>query len=346
MMQGTVVYTLQFRAPLHIGERGIGQEETREYAPADTLFSALCTMWSLLYGIDSLTDLLARYGDAGREPFFLTSAFPYAGEIRFYPKPLRPPDSAPESAKHWKSVRWVSERVFQAYLDGEPIALEPEGDALRNAAKLRLQGDEILIHPEERQALQEFWDYAADDLRIYRTAIVPRVTLDRISNASQIWQFGEVHFTRGCGLWFAVQFGDAGVRERFEACLRLLGDTGLGGERGAGRGLFCFERNEWALRGPSSPRAFITLSPWVPATQEQRDWLRADGSAYELTLKRGWLGSPTVNNLRRKEVWMVREGSVIAHPPEFRIGQLVDLAPEMSPHPAYRYGYAFPVGVK
>jgi hypothetical protein len=82
------------------------------------------------------------------------------------------------------------------------------------------------------------------------------------------------------------------------------------------------------------------------ANDAQRGWLRADGSAYELTLKRGWLGSPFANNLRRKEVWMVREGAVIAHPPEFRAGQLIDLAPDLSPHPAYRYAYAFPVGVK
>jgi hypothetical protein len=167
-MQGTVVYMLRFRSPLHIGERGIGQEQTREYAPADTLFSALCTMWSLLYGVQSLTDdLLTRYGDAGREPFFLTSAFPFAGEVRFYPKPLRPPDSNPDFAKRWKSIRWVSERVFQAYLNGEPIALEPEGDNMPNgaASAAPARTAQILIHPDERQALQQFWDYEADDLR-------------------------------------------------------------------------------------------------------------------------------------------------------------------------------------
>jgi CRISPR-associated protein Csm4 len=347
MMQGTVVYTLRFRAPLHIGERGIGQEETLDYVPADTLFSALCTMWSLLYGVQSLTDdLLTRYGDSGREPFFLTSAFPFAGEVRFYPKPLRPPNSDPESAKRWKSIRWVSERVFQAYLNGKPIDPEPEGNTPSDEAKLRLQDSEILIHRDERQSLKDFWDYEADDLRVYRTAVVPRVVLDRISNASQIWHFGEVHFTQGCGLWFAVQFGEASFRAPFEACLRLLGDTGLGGERGAGRGLFSYECKEWSLQTPSNASAFITLSPWLPANDAQRGWLRTDGSAYELTLKRGWLGSPFASNLRRKEVWMVSEGSVIAHPPEFRAGQLVDLAPDMSPHHAYRYAYAFPVGVK
>jgi CRISPR-associated protein Csm4 len=212
MMQGTVVYTLRFRAPLHIGERGIGQEETRDYVPADTLFSALCTMWSLLYGVQSLTDdLLTRYGDSGREPFFLTSAFPFAGEVRFYPKPLRPPNSDPESAKRWKSICWVSERVFQAYLNGEPVEWGRQDNTPNGNDRRLLQGGAMLIQPDERQSLQDFWDYEADDLRVYHTAIVPRVVLDRITNASQIWQFGEVHFREGCGLWFAVQFGEPRV---------------------------------------------------------------------------------------------------------------------------------------
>ncbi|MCS7352399.1 MAG: hypothetical protein RMM10_13010, partial [Anaerolineae bacterium] len=123
-MSGMVAYSLAFRAPLHIGERGVGQEETREFVPADTLFSALCSVWRLLYGVDSLQqDLLARYHDVGREPFFLTSASPYAGTIRFYPKPLRPPTDETEVAKRWKGIRWVSERVLEQYLHGESIQL-------------------------------------------------------------------------------------------------------------------------------------------------------------------------------------------------------------------------------
>ncbi len=346
-MTGMVAYYLRFRSPLHIGERGVGEEETREFVPADTLFSALCSMWRLLYGVPSLTDeLLNRYGDSGREPFFLTSAFPFAGEVRFYPKPLRPPTHDEETAKRWKSIRWVSERVLEQYRQGEPISLEPMRDARRGERRLLLQAGAILIHPEEWDALKGFWDYERDDLCVYREAVVPRVTLDRITNASQIWHFGEVHFTQGCGLWFGVQFGEAGFEARFSACLRLLGDTGLGGERGAGRGLFTAERRKWQLNEIPSPCRFLTLSPWLPANAEQRSWLRSANSAYELTLKRGWLGSPEGRNLRRKEVWMVAEGSLIDHPPEFRIGQLVDLRPDQAPHPAYRYGYAFPIGVK
>lgn len=345
-MQGAVAYELHFRAPLHIGERGIGQEETRDFVPADTLFSALCTLWSLLCGETSLVELLERYHDRGREPFFLTSAFPFAGTVRFYPKPLRPPDAHLEFARQWKSIRWVSERVFQAYLNGDPILLKPAGNTPGESHCLLLQNGKILIHPDDWQAIQEFWNYEVDDLQVYEIATVPRVTLDRISNASQIWQFGEVHFMQGCGLWFGVVFGEPGFQQSFEACLRLLGDTGLGGERNAGRGLFYCERREWTLQPPGNASRFVTLSPWLPASPDQRLWLRAEGSAYELTLKRGWLGSPHASNLRRKEVWMVSEGSVMAHPPEFPAGQLANLQPDGAPHPAYRYGYAFPVGVK
>lgn len=344
-MSGMVAYYLSFRAPLHIGERGIGQEETREFVPADTLFSALCSAWRLLYGVESLArDLLARYHDAGREPFFLTSAFPFAGDVRFYPKPLRPPANDTELAKRWKTIRWVSERVLELYLQGKPIPLEISTHS--GTQSLVRHGGNLLIHPDDQENLKGFWDYEQDDLAVYRQAVVPRVTLDRVTNASQIWQFGEVHFAEGCGLWFGVQFGRSEIREQFEACVRLLGDTGLGGERGAGRGLFTFERREWQLAQPDSPTRFLTLAPWLPADPTQRSWLQQEGSAYELTLKRGWLGSPEARNLRRKEVWMVAEGSIIAHPPEFRLGQLVDLKPDPAPHPAYRYGYAFPIGVK
>lgn len=343
----TYAYYLHFRTPLHIGERGVGQEETRPFVPADTLFSAICSVWRLLYGVDSLVrELLVRYSDSGREPFWLTSAFPFAGETRLYPKPLRPPNDEAEFAKRWKSIRWISETALERYLKGEAIALEADYDLRWGDQRLLLQDGTVLISPEEYAQVARYWDYERDDLCLYRDAVVPRVTLDRITNASQIWQFGEVHFAPGCGLWFGVQFADSSVQERFEACLRLLGDSGLGGERGAGRGLFTYERREWRISEPTGANAFMTLSPWLPADAQQRSWLRADGSAYELVPKRGWISSPEARNLRRKEVWMVAEGSVIAHPPEFRLGQLANVAPDIAPHPIYRYGYAYPLGVK
>ena len=60
-MASIFAYPLRLRSPLHVGERGVGLEAARHFVPADTLFSALCSVWRLLYGVDALgRDVLAR----------------------------------------------------------------------------------------------------------------------------------------------------------------------------------------------------------------------------------------------------------------------------------------------
>jgi CRISPR type III-A-associated RAMP protein Csm4 len=87
-MPSFLVYPLSFRSPLHVGKRGVGLEATRSYVPADTLFSALCVAWRELYGASDLCGQLLEPFSAGRGPFFLTSAFPQAAGVRFFPRPL------------------------------------------------------------------------------------------------------------------------------------------------------------------------------------------------------------------------------------------------------------------
>jgi hypothetical protein len=45
-------------------------------------------------------------------------------------------------------------------------------------------------------------------------------------------------------------------------------------------------------------------------------------------------------------VWMFTEGSVLMGNPMSRAGRLVNVKPDVCPHDVWRYGYAFPVGVK
>ncbi|GIX48029.1 MAG: type III-A CRISPR-associated RAMP protein Csm4 [Candidatus Tectimicrobiota bacterium] len=339
-----VTYRLHFRAPLHIGERGVGLEATRTHVPADTLFSALCMAWRTLYGVEALEqDVLDWFteAEAGSEPFLLSSAFPYAGEVRLFPKPLaRLGHLEAEDEKAFKRVRWVSERVFAALVSGE---------ALRFEKKHCLNGGTVWVSEVEKAALAPWTDDATEDIVLWKEAVVPRVTLDRLTQASEIWHFGEVRFAPGVGLWFAVDFnqdhGD-GLRQRFEACLRLLGDSGLGGERGAGRGLFELEPvREEPLPEAEAASHFVTLSPLCPR-REELAILLAEGAAYELMPRRGWVTSPEAANLRRQMVWMFAEGSLFPRPEGMRLGRLVSVKPERCPHAVWRYGYAFPVGVK
>ena len=68
---------------------------------------------------------------------------------------------------------------------------------------------------------------------------------------------------------------------------------------------------------------------------------------YQLVERAGWVDSPVVTSGQRKKTCrMFAEGSVFRTQPR---GCLVDVTPEpvekAPPHPVYRYGFAFPVGM-
>lgn len=329
-------YRLRFRGPLHVGERGIGQEATRAHVPADTLFSALCTMWRELYGVEDLEGALLPAFQTGA-PFRLSSAFPFAGDVRFYPRPLLPLDV--DDQKSLRRVRFVSESVFTALLRGETPPFH---------AALRINGGAAWVSREEKEALARFTDDASGEIALWKRTVVPRVSLDRVTSRSAIWQFGRVLFAEDCGLWFATTF-EPGWRGAFESALRLLGDSGLGGERGAGNGLFTPEAQASLLGArASSPAAFVTLSPCCPKDAAEAAALTTgDAVSYELLPRRGWIGSPEAGNLRRQMVWMFAEGSVLSGAGDAaQAGRLVSVKPDASPHDVLRYGLAFPVGIQ
>jgi CRISPR-associated protein Csm4 len=338
-------YYLSFRSPLHIGERGVGLEETRTYVPADTLFGAICSVWRLLYGTTKLQqELFSRFhGAAGAEPFFLTSAFPYAGNIRLFPKPLaRSPNLkvSEEDDKVFRRIRFVSESLFALLASGKPPKFDRDHC---------ISGGTTWVTQEEMEQLSWLADDLTGDPSLWRKAVVPRVTLDRLSSSSTIWHFGKLILQDGCGLWFAARFNPAyeDLQPKFEAALRLLGDEGLCGERGAGHGLFDVkEMKEREIPSVDISTHCVTLSPVWPKDEQEARLLTGDGSAYDLSPRRGWVTSPEAANLRRKVVWMFSEGSVLTKSSETFPGDLADVKPDACSHNVWRYGYAFPVGVK
>lgn len=347
-------YHLAFRSPLHVGERGVGLEVARTHLPADTLFSAVCSVWRLFSGEDSLClDFLRKYDGTGpdgartdnRVPMLLSSAFPFAGQVRFFPKPLGQlgkVGTGDEHFKAYKRLRFVSERIFQAILHGTDLVFRRDQC---------VNGGTAWVTDEERALLEPWTDDATGDIALWKVAVVPRVTLDRITSASEIWHFGELTFADGAGLWFAAEFApDAGeeLRNRFETVLRVLGDEGLGGDRTAGRGLFMLQTPQSiVLPAVGASGRFVTFAPLCPRDAQELAALTVDGAAYELMPRRGWATSPEASHLRRKTVWMFAEGSVLTRTAPTSPGCLVDLTPDiLTSHPVLRYGYGFPVGLE
>ncbi len=325
--------SLRPRGAFHLGERGIGYEETSELVHADTLFGALCSVWALVHGSDAVArDLLPDGTDAWDPPFLLSSAFPRAGSVRFYPKPLLPP---PDEARRWKDVQWVSEEVFAAWLTSRPMPRLVEA-----------HGGAVVLTEGEAQRLRKECDAFRDGRPLWKAERVPRVTLDVTSNASELWHFGRLYFAPGCGLHLWVDLRR--LQDRFWTTLRVLGDVGLGGDRSVGHGLFELEFREEAAPWPDSEARFVSLSPVYPKPEQVRALL-GDGCAYRLLTRTGWIGAALPTPYRRKAVRLLAEGSVLTGPSRGVWGELVDVTPDGVsdlPHRVYRWGYAFPAGVR
>ncbi len=331
------VYRLTFKTQLHLGRTSgpalkgnLGLENTETYIQADTLFSALCQTWSIFYDTKSLTAFLAGYTEGNDPlPFTLTSAFPFAHDVYFFPKPL----TFVHPSKKSKHVQFVSRSIFQDIISGHSLDFNENN---------LINGERVWVSPEESEPLKISM---GDELIVWETTTRPRVTTGSRTAGSEIWHIENVQFNKGCGLWFAVTFNSDETKQKIETLLRVLGDTGIGGERNAGYGLFDFDETSIEMPTVDAPEQFVTLSPICPAAPDELEVLLTGDVAYNLNLSGGRMSSAGGTPSRRKQVMMFTEGSVL-HTTGKQVGGLVDLKPDNWVHPVYRYGYAWTVGIK
>jgi len=268
-------YHLHFLGGLHVGARGVNLEEARVAVPADTLFSALVSAWRLSGG-DPTAFVRPFISQPLDPPLLLTSAFPFAGGVRFYPAPADliyrfSRKLAEARGKQIKRIAWLSEMLFGKVLAGEYLDdwLFPEsvlrnpvnGVALQQGA-LWLTAKEVADLPSsmrnkstQSHSRRPLW--ALRHLSVWRSARVPRVMVGRVSSLSNIFHVGQTRFSKGCGLWFGVEWlhSDASLagmtltyRQAFDHALAILKDSGLGGERASGYGAITFQKQgeiEW-----------------------------------------------------------------------------------------------------
>jgi len=370
-------YHLTFHSGLHVGSRGVDVDEARAAIPADTLFSALVSAWVQMgRRADSFVHpFVAQPPDP---PFLLTSAFPFAGDVRFYPAPVDLPDrfskaTVKRQGKTIKRIAWISESLLRAYLAGESLddrlfpddafadPLGQQGVALQGGA-LWLTREEVAGLPE---AMRKKPDTSTDrplralrQLRVFAVERIPRVAIDRVSDASNIFHAGRATFAQGCGLWFGVQWlhpdekaDDMTYRQAFELMLTHLADSGLGGERTYGYGAFTFApQHAVTLPEPQAQTPALLLNRYHPR-QDELPSVLGESAAYRLESIAGWLYSPDDAGQRRKRLFLLSEGS-LAIWPGHPAGDVRDVKPEYEqaprpfPHPVWRYGLALAAGVQ
>lgn len=333
----------------HFGRQGLDLEESKESFSSDSLFAAMISVYNELY--DDLDAFTAPF-EAGEPPFLLSSVFPYVGDLPLFPLPqLRinlPPE--PGRRKRLKNLKYVSPNILLRLLAGKAMDDEFGDDGPREALQdgaIWLSSEEVTLLPDEVQRLP-----AAErrDFAVWQQGTVPRVTIDRASNQSDIFRMGRTVFAATCGLWVLAKV-DAG-QELLELLLMELGIRGIGGERSVGYGAFSlgepFPQVPLLPSSENMPRV-MTLSRYHPRDEELAASILQGGASYAIVNVGGWLRSSVAPAQRRRRVRMIEAGSVLDNRTEIR-GQLVDVRPTYdSPgginHPVYRSGFALPVGV-
>jgi CRISPR-associated protein Csm4 len=374
------IYHLSFPGGFHLGTRGVNLEESAVTLPSGTLFAALIATYRLCGGDpdafvapfspDSAKDPLTVH----TAPFLLSSAFLYAGDVLFFPMPspldrFFSPETLQARRKALKGIRFISEALLRDVLahrrlDNRLFPENPKRDPIDGVA---LQGGTLWLTKEEvtslpsslRQDAKTGRSLPSRALRhhaAYQTACVPRVRVDRVNSASEIFHAGRVSFAPGCGLWFGVHWRhpDAELDGRplqsvFESLLSVLQEEGLGGERSAGYGCFiCNATTSCSLPDPEEGGLAFLLSRYHPQLEELPTALRGH-AAYTLVPVSGWLRSWDAAAQRRKRLWLVEAGSLIQTTGPGPWGDVVDVRPDYGnargvPHPVWRYGLALGVG--
>lgn len=189
----------------HFGERGIGVELTTDILHSDTLFGAICWSYLHLYGRDELEALLENF-ETRDPPFLISSAFVYyekdSSRTYFFPKPMLPIRFYPsekmtsellKKIKQLKDVKYVTKSIFETYLSADQEKINEISEKL---------GSDYIITQERFLGKSDEID---KDVAFHRTVDTPRNLLDRTTNFSNIFYFGELVFTETSGLYFLIK---------------------------------------------------------------------------------------------------------------------------------------------
>jgi CRISPR type III-A-associated RAMP protein Csm4 len=318
--------------PWRIGPDSGDRDRVERVYHSDTLYSAVSGAMARLGLLDEWLDATAR---AAAPAVRFSSCFPFNGETLYVmpPRSLWPPLAS--SKVRWKGARFAPLPLIQGMLTGKPIS--EEGWAVDGAS-------ETLITMGTQGP--------------FRVSVRSSAAVDRGGASVEPHSSGCLEFAPHAGLWLTAAFADQEAREKWRgnvtAALRLLADSGFGGERSRGWGRADIEfSDQEALTaidtGAGGEIAWWLLSLYHPAADDPIDWKRGN---YAVTTRSGraesaaeWgEGLGTGQSNVKRATRMITEGSVLVAPAEPR-GSVTDVAPEGFPHPVYRAGYALAVPI-
>jgi CRISPR type III-A-associated RAMP protein Csm4 len=321
--------------PWRFGPDSGARDRAEPLGHSDTIYSAVTAAMLQLGMLDEWLDATAR--SSGPPAVVLSSCFPFLDDHLLVPPPRHVWPPPPSPKVRWKAARFVPLSVVESLLAGEAVSEE------RWAADSE---SECLV-PVERGTVRT----------PFHRALRPAAAVDRMTGSSELHRTACIEFLRGAGMWLAASFANEDAESRWAdplaGAVRLLGDTGIGGERSRGWGhseqveITRGEISElFKLRAPGngsveSETAFWLLSLFHPSEQDAVDWQRGN---YALIARGGRVDSPALAGAEKQMLRLVEEGSVL-YAQSAPVGRARDVAPEGFPHPVFRSGFALAVPI-
>ena len=326
-----VLIRLRPTGPWRVGPDSGDRDRVDRVYHSDALYSAVCAAMARLGSLEEWLDATAR-GAAPAVRF--SSCFPFHHDTLYVVPPRHVWPPAASSKVRWKGARFVPLKVVETLLAGKTLSEDA----------WTIDGESECLMPSSAPAGSS----------LFRAAVRPSAAVDRAGEGVLPHSVACVEFPSGSGLWCVAAFAHDAAREtwseRLRGAIRLLADSGFGGERSRGWGRAEMpEFTEGELSDllpcpsgePSGETAYWTLSLFHAADSDGVDWERGN---YALATRGGRVESAAGWGEPKKSTRMVAEGSVLVAAVEPR-GSAADVAPEGFPHPVYRAGFALSLPV-
>jgi CRISPR type III-A-associated RAMP protein Csm4 len=306
---------------------------------SDALYSALTHAFIELGEFDAWIEATAIH--AAGPQVRLSSCFPFVpsenGDVLFLPPPqsLWPP--ADSLRIRWKSASYVPANAIWQLLGGKPLTEE----------HWSVDGVSECLLPVIRNVPAQ---------SPFRITIRSRAAVDRLGQGVEPHQTACLEFSKGAGVWMAFSFADKAAESHWapllEGALKLIADSGLGGERSSGWGRF--EQPEFVkgelgpllfgnrYRAPEEITGHWLLSLFSPAADDTIDWQQGN---YRVVARTGRVESKDGWGAAKRANQMIAEGGVLVTSAAPK-GTARNVAPAGFPHPVYRAGFALtlPIG--
>ncbi|MDI9395021.1 MAG: type III-A CRISPR-associated RAMP protein Csm4 [Euryarchaeota archaeon] len=329
MPKNLKIIKLNFTSPLHLGEIGIGLEESSLVLHSDTIFNAICNALAKLYGREWVTDFLRKFK---KEPSFrISSGFPFAGQNLYFPKPMSRAninnDLLQDYSKKLKKTNYLRKDFFEKWIAEEEL--------------LEKDLKEITDNEAAKGCDEKDSGFGAGFL-------LPKVSISRESAESSIYFLGSVRFKEDSGIWFILDCSSKEYENNVISALRLLQHDGIGGKRTWGYGSFSLKEENLYLKLPDSD-SHLLLSLFYPEESDdpeldEKHLFSGKNARWGFSLRGGYAypyGSRSSS--QKAQRLFIKEGSIFEKKPE---GRLIEDDSDLEGiEKLYHYGFAYSIPI-